>query len=160
VSKNGLILTSLVTAIPGLAMAVLMVMAFVNYAGGPSVFHKILCVLALLVGLLLAATPIGIFVLAGPKAEKLPAKKKDEEAAEVVEAESGEVVEAEETVIGESSDLLDEEVAKTDENLVVEEGPPDEFAVTGEVVTDEVSAGSDDFIDEVEEEAPKKGKKK
>jgi hypothetical protein len=65
---------------------------------------------------------------------------------------------------GDSSDLLDEGAAVTDENLVVEEGPPDEFAVTGEVVSDDLEAASDDFaeeeLEEVEEEAPKKGKKK
>jgi hypothetical protein len=173
VSKNGLILTSLVGAVPGLLMAYLMVMAFINYAGGQTVIHKILCVLLLLIGLLLAAMPVGIFVLAGPKAEKAPAKKKDDEAAEVAEeasgeAASGEVVEAEETVIGEASDFEDENPADvTDENLEVDEGPADEFAVTGEVVTDDVEAGSEDFgaeeeleVEEAEEEAPKKGKKK
>jgi hypothetical protein len=172
VSKNGLILTSLVGAVPGLLMAYLMVMAFINYAGGQTVMHKILCVLLLLIGLLLAAMPVGIFVLAGPKSEKAPAKKKDDEAAAVAEeasdeAASGEVVEAEETVIGEVSDFEDENAAVTDENLEVDEGPPDEFAVTGEVVTDDVEAGSEDFgaeeeleVEEAEEEAPKKGKKK
>ena len=173
-SKNGLILTSLVGAIPGLLMAYLMVMFFLKYTGGQSIIHMALCGLLLLIGLLLAAMPIGIFVLAGPKAEKAPAKKKDAEAAEVVEsassAESGEVVEAEETVIGDSSDFVDEHAAVTDDNLEIDEGPPDEFAVTGEVVTDDLEAGSEDFgaaeevdefeIDEPEEEAPKKGKKK
>ncbi len=188
-SKNGLILTSLVGAIPGLVMAYLMLMAFVNSAGGPTVLSKIQCVLALLIGLLLAAMPVGIFVLTGPKGEKAPAKKKEEKEekdAEVVEEASGEVVEAdaasEETLIGDSSDLLDEDDAGvTDENLVVDEGPPDEFAVTGEVVKDDLDTGSEDFsaedepadepadefeieeeleIEEAEEDAPKKGKKK
>lgn len=165
-SKNGLILTSLVGAIPGLIMAVLMVMAFINYAGGQSVFHKILCVLLLLIGLLLAAMPVGIFVLAGPKAEKAPAKKKDEEE-EVADAASGEVVEAAEASSGELVDEA-EHGAVTDPNLVVEEGPPDEFAVTGEFVAEEESASSsaelvadDDFdFDEPEDKTPKKGKKK
>jgi hypothetical protein len=184
VSKNGLIVTSLVGAIPGLVMAYLMVMAFVNSAGGPTVLSKIQCILALLIGLLLAAMPVGIFVLTGPKGEKSPAKKKEEKEekeqkdAEVVEEASGEVVESdaayEETLIGDSSELLDEDAAGvTDENLVVDEGPPDEFAVTGEVVNDDLEADSEDFaaeeeleveeeqeVEEAEEEAPKKGKKK
>lgn len=155
-SKKGLILTSLIGAVPGALMAALMVMAFINHAGGPTVLHKILSVLALLIGLLLAAMPIGILVLTGPKAEKQAAKKKDEAAEE-----SGELVEATEGEIGDSSDLLDEGAAVTDENLVVDEGPPDEFAVTGEVVADDLEAESDDFAveEEVEEEAPKKKKK-
>lgn len=163
-SKNGLILTSLVGAIPGLLLVVLMAMAFVNYAGGPGAIHKVLCVTALLIGLLLMAMPVGIFVLAGPKAEKAPAKK-DEEAAEVVEAASGEVVEAEEASSGELYDEEGEAAAVTDPNLEVDEGPPDEFAVTGEVVTDEAEAEAEDFVadDELEveeDEVPKKGKKK
>jgi hypothetical protein len=185
VSKNGLILTSLVGAIPGLVMAYLMLMAFVNSAGGPTVLSKIQCVLALLIGLLLAAMPVGIFVLTGPKGEKAPAKKKEEKVekdAEVAEQASGEVAEAdaaaEETLIGDSSDLLDEDAAGvTDENLEIDEGPPDEFAVTGEVVNDDLDTDSEEFaaeveaedefaaeeeleIEEAEEEAPKKGKKK
>ncbi|MBI3861621.1 MAG: hypothetical protein HY290_06970 [Planctomycetia bacterium] len=55
----------------------------------------------------------------------------------------------------------------TDPNLEVDEGPPDEFAVTGEVVTDESEGkaaedfGAEEEVLEVEDdEAPKKGKKK
>jgi hypothetical protein len=148
VSKNGLILTSLVGAIPGAVMAALMVLAFGKYAGGPSILHKLLCGMALLIGLLLAAMPIGIFVLTGPKAEKAPAKKKKEEVGEeLVEAQSSEAVEVEDSAV-------------TDENLEIEEGPPDEFAVTGEVVTKDALADSSEFdIEQDEEESPRKGKK-
>src|SRR5262245_37824410 len=118
-------------------MACLMVMAFLNYAGGQSVLHKILCVMLLLIGLLLTAMPVGIYLLDGPKAEKAPAKKKDEEADAVVEEASGEVVEAAsgEELVAEDADGGSE----TDPNLEVEEGPPDEFAVTGEVISDEAA---------------------
>ena len=171
-SKNGLILTSLVGAVPGALMATLMVMSFAKYAGGPSVLHKILCALALLIGLLLAAMPVGIFVLAGPKAEKAPAKKKEEKTAKDADEASGEIAEAEEaeaeeTLIGESDDLVEENASATDDNLEIEEGPPDEFAVTGEIVTDEAAAEAEEFVVEgdleVEEadegDAPKKKKK-
>ena len=102
-SKNGLILTSLVGAIPGALMTYMMVMAFVNFAGGASPVHKALCGLALLIGLLLAAMPIGVLVLAGPKAEK-PAKsdsgkKKNSDA-------SDEAVEEAEDAVAETGNFI------------------------------------------------------
>ena len=152
-SKNGLILTSLVGAIPGGIMTAVMIIAFVKYAGGSTILHQALCGLSLLIGLMLAAMPIGIFVLAGPKKEKSAAKAKDD----MIEADSDDAVEAQS-----SDDLIeaDDDSPVTDDGLLVEEGSAAESAVTGEVVVEDES---DDMLveefDEVEEETPKKGKK-
>jgi hypothetical protein len=160
VSKNGLILTSVVVgAIPGALLTFMMVMAFVNYAGGPFILHKILCVAALLIGLLLMAMPVGIFVLDGPKSEKAPAKKKDKDEDAVVE---------DDAVVAEDDAVVEDAGVVTDDNLVVEDTATGDFAMTGEIVTDDSSAGEEfaeaeeDFVEveEEEDDAPKKGKKK
>jgi hypothetical protein len=75
VTKNALCLTSLVAAVPGAWLAVLMVMAFVNHAGGWSVTLQGLAGILLLIGSTLALMPVGIYVLMGPKAEKGSKKK-------------------------------------------------------------------------------------
>ncbi len=177
-TKNGLMLVSLVGAIPGLGLVFLMAMAFMNHAAGPAIWSKALAGMSLLVGLLLAAMPLIIFVRGGPAVEKPVEKKKDEDEAEVVDAADAE------TIIAESDDDAEASAAVTDESLEVVEGEPDEFAMTGEVVTGDSDAGSseefdadsdfeiggdsgeavevidegDEFEEEVEEEAPKKKK--
>jgi hypothetical protein len=180
VSKIGLFLTSLVAAIPGGFMAYLMVMAFLNHSGGPNMWTKALAGMLLCIGGLLGVMPVGILLFAGPKTEKQPKEPKKKPAAkdesEEIEAESGEV-EADSGEVEAELEEVDEgepAVATTDKNLVVVE--EDEFAMTGEMVAeeeavvDEFDAGddfetdaalvdSDDML-EVEEDEPKKGKKK
>jgi hypothetical protein len=137
VSKNGLLLVSLVGAIPGAFVVYVMVMAFVNYAAGPAVWPKALAGMSLLCGLLLAVMPIGIFVYGGPKTEKAPAEKSGDKA----ESTSGD----EETIIAESEDDPEYSSGATDESLEVV-GASDEFAMTGEIVTgDADSSGSEEF---------------
>jgi hypothetical protein len=182
VTKQGLFLTSFVAAIPGALMAYLMVAAFLQHAGGPSAWTKALAGMLLLIGLLLAAMPLGIFLYGGPKTEKAPAKKAEgdssEEGADAESAaESGDDMDSRhaETVIGDA-DEFEERADVTDENLEVFEGAPDEFSVTGEVVTGdsaaeesfdadadsdfEVNTGDDEEPFEFDDEEPKKGKKK
>jgi hypothetical protein len=157
VSKNGLLLTSLVAASPGGLMACLMVMAFVNYAGGPTWWVKILAAMLLLIGVLLAAMPVGIFLFAGPKAEKAPGKE-GEEAKEKAEAAGAESEAAAGT-------------GGTDSSLEVE--PADDSAMTSEFVAGDDDASGEDFdlgpgsefemeaaeADvEADEEEPRKGK--
>ena len=174
-SKNGLLLVSLVAAIPGALLVYLMVMSFINYAAGPSMWPKALAGMALLVGLLLAVMPAGIFVYGGPKAEKAPEKKADDEAA--VESESGYA----ETIIAaphedaESSEL-ESSTDVTDENLEVVEAESEEFgseefgAGDDDTGSQEFDVGSDFEIgadeaevveadDDFEEDSPKKKKK-
>src|SRR5262245_57125199 len=74
-NKNALCLTSLVAAVPGAWLAVLMVMAFISYAGGWSFLVKGVAGILLLVGGMLAVMPIAIFVLAGPRAAKAAKKE-------------------------------------------------------------------------------------
>lgn len=136
-SKNSLILVSLVGAIPGALLAGLMVIAFLNYAGGPTMWVKALAVTALLIGLLLTVMPVGIFVFAGPKAEKAPKEKTGDEA----ESEASDS----QAIISESEDALDSRSGATDSSLEVVEGEPDEFAMTGEVVTGDDDTGSEEF---------------
>lgn len=180
-SKIGLFLTSLVAAIPGGFMAYLMVMAFLNHSGGPSMWTKALAGMLLCIGGLLGVLPVGILLFAGPKTEKRPKEPKEKPGKKVesgeVEAESGEV-EADSGEVEAELEEVDEgepAVATTDKNLVVVD--EDEFAMTGEMVAGEEEAGGDDFdsgddfetdaalVDsddmlEVEEDEPKKGKKK
>jgi hypothetical protein len=137
VSKNSLLLVSLVAAIPGGVLVCLMVMAFLNYAGGSTMWPKALAGMSLLIGLLLAVMPIGIFVFGGPKAEKAPEEKSGDEA--VIDASDAE------TIIAESDDGLESSAGATDENLEVIEGEPDEFAMTGEVVAGDADTGSEEF---------------
>ncbi len=175
-TKTGLFVTSFVAAIPGAWLAYLMVMAFLNYSGGPSLWTKLLAGMLFVIGMLLVLMPAGIFVFAGPKAEKAPKKAEGEAAAEsgeaAVEAESGEaVVAAEEGEEGSGS-----RAAVTDPNLEVVEANSDDFTKgdefggadeAGESPEDdsdfEVTTGEDgsaeDFF-EADEEEPKKGKKK
>lgn len=176
-SKNGLLLVSLVGAIPGAVLVYLMVMAFVSFAAGPSLWPKALAGLALLIGLLLAVMPVGIFVFGGPKAEKASKKEESEEA------------EGEAAIIAESHDDLEASEADsasgaTDPSLEVVDADSEEFARTGEIVTSDDDIGSEEFDlgsdfeigeaegehsgdavevidadDDFEEEAPKKKKK-
>jgi hypothetical protein len=160
VSKNGLFLTSLVAAIPGAVLACLMVMAFVNYAGGPTWWVKVLAGMLLLIGMLLAAMPVGIILFAGPKAEKAPKTEKDEAAGKSESAEAESEAAGEPARSGASDSSL--EVVGTDES-----------AMTGEFVADEEASGEDFDLGpgsefemeaaeadvEVEDEGPKKGKK-
>ncbi len=172
-TKIGLVLTSFVAAIPGAGLAALMVMAFLNHSGGPSMWTKALAGMLFVVGTLLTLMPFGILVFAGPKAEKAPKKQKGEaEGAAVVEAESGEAVVAADDEEGASGSPF----AVTDDNLQVVDSSADDLALTGEVVTGdedlaeaaeddsdfEVNAleGSEADLFEMDEEEPKKGKKK
>jgi hypothetical protein len=155
-----------------------MVMSFFQYAGGPSVWTKGLAGMLLLIGLLLTAMPVGIFLYGGPKTEKAPPKKSDgesnEESGEAESAaESGEEGDSgyAETVIGDSEDF-ESHADVTDSSLQVVEGEPDEFSVSGEVVTEdssaldleadsdfEVNTGEEEPFD-FDDEEPKQGKKK
>ncbi len=153
-----MVLTSLITAIPGALLVFVTVMSFLRYAGGWSIGTQALSGLLLLIGLGLALMPVGIYVLGGPKAEK-EAKDESEsaaESAEVVAAESGETPASEELI--------------SDSSLEVDEMGTDEFAMTGEVLTPEASGEDFDLgeeadldealFEEEEDEGPKKGKKK
>jgi hypothetical protein len=155
VTKNGLILVSLVAAVPGAVLVCLMVMAFLSYAAGPSLWPKALAGMALLTGLVVMLMPVGIFVF-GPKAEKKSAATGDSENSETIVAES----------VSDSS----MPPTTTDPNLEVVEAASEEFAMTGEIVTGDHDAGSEEFEvgsdfemdaadDAVEEEAPKQKKK-
>jgi hypothetical protein len=175
VTKIGLFLTSFVAAIPGAGLAYLMVMAFLNHSGGPSMWTKALAGMLFVVGTLLTLMPFGILVFAGPKAEKALKEQKDakEAGSAVVEADSGEAVVAADDEEG----GFGSRAAVTDPNLEVVDGSAEDFAMTGEVVTgdDAASEAAEDDSDfevnatggaaeedlfEVDEDEPKKGKKK
>lgn len=108
-TKNTLCLTSLVAAVPGAWLAVLMVMAFVNHSGGWSVTLQGLAGILLLIGSTLALMPVGIYVLMGPKSGKASKKKdsKDKAAdstAEPVESSDALMVDEAESVETEAMD--------------------------------------------------------
>lgn len=136
-SKLGLVLTSLVGAIPGGVMAAVMVMAFVNYAGGSSTTFKVLAGLLLLIGSFLAAMPVGILLFAGPKSEKKIKKAKDVEKAKAEGSgdkapESAEVEEV-------------EVVAEDDATMEVSDDSPDSEVFAETIDQPIVDAGSDEF---------------
>jgi hypothetical protein len=176
VSKNGLFLVSLVAAVPGGLLVYLMVMAFLNHAGGPTMWPKALAGTALLIGLVLAVMPFGILVFGGPKAEKAaPEKKADEEADNELTGEQTIIVDSQE---GSELSESDSSAGATDPDLEVVEAESEEFAMTGEIATSDVDDGDDfetgsDFEmgsdeddavevieseDDFEEDAPKKKK--
>ncbi len=145
-TKNGLFLVSLVAALPGGLLVYLMVIAFASYAAGPSVWLKALAGMAFVIGLLLAVMPVGILVFGGPKAEKAPEKKADEE------EEAGNELTGEQTIIAEShegSEFSDSDSdsssGATDPVLEVVEAESEEFAMTGVVVTSDADTGSQEF---------------
>jgi hypothetical protein len=74
VTKNELMLTSLVGAIPGLALSIVVVMGFLNHAGGWPL-TKGLSAAMLLMGVMLTLMPVAIFLKGGPKAAKKPAEE-------------------------------------------------------------------------------------
>ena len=138
-TKIHLFLTSLVTAIPGLLLAYLSVMAFLNYAGGGSVVLKGVTGLLLVVGLgmpVLSATILlqGRGGAKAPQGENKATGKKgkkgtaDDFASEEVSPESGEAP-------------VTAEIANT--------GEVEEFALD--------DAGGDELIVEDDDSPKKKG---
>lgn len=159
-TKTGMILWSLVSALAGGGMAAVMIMAFLNYKGGWGIGTQAVAGLLFAVGALLAAMPVGIALFAGPKAPKAAAKSKGEAKAEdVSEAE----VEADEPVD-------DDEVAEAEEaEEPVEEAEFEEAGTDGfddsEGTVDfapEESTGDHEFDlgDEFEEDSGTGKKKK
>lgn len=154
-SKTGLCLSSLVAAVPGAWLAVVIVMAFVSYAGGWSITVKGLAGSLLLIGSSLAVMPIGILLFAGPKAEK-PAKQKDKPAkakADEVEPQAAVVV--------------DDDFESADATFEVDQDPRDseEFVETigqpaVEALSDEFDLGADFELDSIEDAEPKPKKRK
>jgi hypothetical protein len=156
VNKTNLALTSLVAAIPGAWLAVLMVMAFVSFAGGWSVTVKGLAGALLLIGGVLAVMPIGILVLGGPKTEK-PAKPKEKAAkaaADDDELQAAAVVDDDAFVSDDATFEVDQD-ARDSEEFVETIGQP---AV--EADSDDFDLGADFELDSVEDVEPKKKKGK
>lgn len=123
-TKNQLCLTSLVAAVPGLILFVLMIMAFANYAGGPTVGFKSICALLLIIGAFLAAMPGIIFLRERPQVEK---PKKEE----------AKVADPEET---QPSQISDEEAT-----FEVDEHHADSEAFAETIDEPDALAGSSDF---------------
>lgn len=133
VNKNSLMLTSVVSAVPGAVLFVLMVLAFVNHAGGASFTLKALAGLMLLLGLFLAVLPVGI-LLSGPRAQK--ASKNRESAPDPADTQAAKVVAGEES----SSAVASFEEESSFE--IGETADSDDFTETLDATQD---AGSDDF---------------
>jgi hypothetical protein len=115
VTKLGLILTSLTTAATGGAMAVVMIMAFLNHKGGWSIGTQAIAGLLFAIGATLAVMPVGIAVFSGPKA---PGKSKGKDKAAAAEPEAAEVDADEEAAVEE----VEEEAGEfADEEVVAEE---------------------------------------
>lgn len=151
-NKLNLTLTSLVAAIPAAVLMILLVMGFINYAGGPTGV-KVISGITLLLSAGLALMPVGIFVLSGPKAEKPPKAKNDEKKSADKSEEAVAAAVADEPVADDAGEF---EVGE--EELLADS---EDFAET--VVQPASDAGSDDFdmgsdFDLDDEPAPKKGK--
>lgn len=155
-TKTGLCLTSLVAAVPGAWLAVLMVMAFVNFAGGWSVTVKGLAGVLLLIGAGLAVMPIGIFLFGGPKTEKPPkVKEKSAKAkAEDNELEAAVAVEDDAFVSDDATFEVDQD-PRDSEEFVETIGQP-----AMEADSDDFDLGADFELDSAEDVEPKKKKGK
>ena len=127
-TKNQLCLTSLVAAVPGLILAVLMTMAFVNYAGGPTGGFKVISGLLLLIGAFLAAMPAIIFVRGGPHVAK--PKKKEEAKADSEQTQASKVA---------------EEAVSDDEATFEVDEPTGDSEAFAETIDQPEEAGSSDF---------------
>jgi hypothetical protein len=165
VTINTLCLTSLVAAVPGAWLAVLMVMAFVNHAGGWSVTLQGLAGILLLIGSTLALMPVGIYVLMGPKAEKASKKKKDSHAKEADSA--AEPSESTEALMVDDADAFDADAideADATFEADIDHRDSEEFVETmstpdAEADSDAFDLG-DDFELDSQEDAEAKPKKK
>lgn len=120
-NKTQISLTSLVAALPGAFLAYLMVMAFLNFAGGWSIATKGLAGLFLLIGAGLAFTPVALFVLAGPKAPKAPKEEKPKEEELEAVSDAGEAVSAAEVSDGEGLEPAEEATEEAVEETAEEE---------------------------------------
>jgi hypothetical protein len=157
VTKQSLALTSLIAAIPGLFLALLMVWAFIGYAGGSTVTLKLLAFVLLLIGGGIAALPVHIWLRGGPDAPG--AKKKDERQSPAEPA-----VNTSETI---TLGTMDEVPAFSSSDFGTAEvnadfRPSDEFVETvaqpAVEEAEEIDMGGDFDFDSDEGEAPK-GKK-
>lgn len=155
-SKTSLALTSLVAAVPAAFLAYLMVMTFLSRAEHMTGMMQVLAGMTLLVSAVMMAMPAGILIF-GPKAGK--AKKKDEEAEELLADEDEEAIGVE-SAAELDADEMDETVAYESDEL---EADVDEFeAEEGVFESDEAdfetdafeaevqAAGEDDFFDDLE----------
>ncbi len=155
-SKNAVCLTSIVAALPGAWVAVLVVMAFLSEgAGGWSAVIKALSGILLLIGGSLAVMPVGILLFMGPKKEK-PAKVKEKAAkAESEDAEAVAAVADEEVVEADDATFEVDQDHRDSEEFVETIGQP-----TLEAESDDFDLGADFELDSAEEVEPPKGKKR
>jgi len=131
VSKLGLALASLVAAIPGVILTVLLVMTFLKNATNLSGMMWAISVPTLLTSVLVAVIPVGV-MLFGPKAET----SDDDEASEV-----GEVGDKDESL---ADDAADDDFGE-DEDLVADAG--DELSMEDDDDASEtIDAGSEDLF--------------
>uniref|UniRef100_A0A7C2NYI4 Uncharacterized protein n=1 Tax=Schlesneria paludicola TaxID=360056 RepID=A0A7C2NYI4_9PLAN len=144
---------SLVAAIPAALLAVLLVMAFLNSSENLKGLTMVLVGGTLACGVALAAMPVGILVFGGPKKAK----------ADVATSQPVETMVVDE----------DEEMSTGDEIMTADsevEEPTEEIAETVDFDSAELSdladtdleqiSDSDLFVEEEEDELPKKKKKK
>lgn len=122
-NKLNLLLTSLIVAIPGAILAVLLVMAFLYHGGGANVAFQGLAGLTLLVGASMAALPGAVLVfvkgdLKAPATAKRKKQAEPEEEEAPAEPEGGDDFE-----LGATSDLADAE----DESLAETTPPEDDL---------------------------------
>lgn len=149
-TKLGMILTSLLTAATGGAMAAVMIMAFLNFKGGWSIGTQAIAGLLFAIGAVLAVMPVGIALFGGPKAPakaKEKAKTADEPAVAENESDGEEPVEeAEDTEFVEGEAEEDSEVVAEAEDEATVDFEPTE------------STGDHEFDlgDEFEEDTGKK----
>ena len=132
-NKSTLILVSLIAAIPGGVMTVLMVMAFVNHAGGTGWMIKALAGISLLTGAAVFAMPIGIVVFLGR--EKSGAAPQATAPDEIVEDEAEEA---------------EEEVEEFEDDGSTFGADDFEDQETGDLETIEFEGDFDDFMEDDE----------
>lgn len=155
-SKNAVCLTSIVAALPGAWVAVLVVMGFLSEgAGGWSAVIKALSGLLLLIGGSLAVMPVGILLFMGPKKEK-PAKAKEKAAKDKSdEGEVAAVIADEEVIEADDATFEVDQDHRDSEEFVETIGQP-----TLEAESDDFDLGADFELDSSEDVEPKGKKRK
>jgi len=141
-NKTRMASVSLVGAIPGIALSVVLIMAMINYFEHMSAMYRTLTGLTLVVSVGLSVLPVLVMVF-GPKTEKIEAEEE-----EAGEEEPEEELIADEADEEEESDLVEEEADDDLDDFSDEESDAaEDEELIGEDDDDEL-----DFFDEDEKD--------
>lgn len=158
-NKTNLALTSLVAAVPGLALTIGSVMVFLSYGGGSTVMFQLLSVMSLLMGTTFMLMPAAIIVFGKPDpVSAAPSKSKAAAKGDAAAESSGELaaVEPESEDSGEVVAMEDDLGVDMEVDDFLEQSSVEEEEM---LIVDEESSSTSDF-DAFEDDEPPPPKKK